>query len=107
MKQDIEKKLNKYGQSHIIKFYEELSDKERLLLEKQIECIDLSLINELYNNKSEKMTEEKIEPIQYSIMKNIREDEKLTYKKIGEKAIKDGKIAVCQMAGGQRNKTRT
>ena len=53
------------------------------------------------------MTEEKIEPIQYSIMKNIREDEKLTYKKIGEKAIKDGKIAVCQMAGGQRNKTRT
>lgn len=102
--EDIEAILSKNNQNHIIKFYREIEDKQKL--EKQILGLDFNFLNKLYQNRTEKKKEAKIEPIEYISKENLSDEKKEYYTKIGIEAIKQGKIAVCQMAGGQRNKAR-
>ena len=100
--ENIEEILAKNNQSHVLKFYSEIEDKQKL--EKQILSLDFNLLNKLYQNKKEETKASKIEPIDYISKENLTDEQKEYYTKIGTEAIKQGKIAVCQMAGGQRNK---
>lgn len=100
--ENIEEILAKNNQSHVLKFYSEIEDKQKL--EKQILSLDFNLLNKLYQNKAEETKASKIEPIDYISKENLSGEQKEYYTKIGTEAIKQGKIAVCQMAGGQRNK---
>ena len=100
--ENIEAILSENNQSHVLKFYSEIEDKQKL--EKQILNMNFNLLNKLYQNKTEKTKASKIEPIDYISKENLSDEQKEYYTKIGTEAIKQGKIAVCQMAGGQRNK---
>lgn len=102
--ENIEAILSKYNQSHVLKFYSEIEDKQKL--ERQILNLDFNLLNQLYQNITEEIKASKIEPIDYISKENLSDEQKEYYTKIGTEAIKQGKIAVCQMAGGQRNKAR-
>ena len=53
-----------------------------------------------------KLSEEKIEPIQYIEKEKLSKEEKEKYSKIGIEEIKQGKLAVVTMAGGQGTRHR-
>lgn len=95
--------LKKYGQEHILKNYEKLTEEEKEKLLDQILTIDLNQISELYEStkKTISFANDKIEPIDYVDKSALTEDELQKYNQLGEDAIKQGKYAVVTMAGGQ------
>lgn len=105
MKCDIEAvkpKLKKYGQEHLLRFYDTLDENKKEKLLEQIENIDFELINSLYDSTKGKAKNDnaKIEPIDF-IDKYKLNDKYKYYEEIGKKAIKAGELAVVTMAGGQ------
>ena len=99
---EIRDTLKKYGQEHLLNGYDKLDEKDQKTLLNQIKNIDFALIKSLYENtaKEEKKSEEKVEPIEYLDKYKLKDKFKY-YKEIGEKAIKQGKLAAVTMAGGQ------
>ena len=100
--EEIKRKLKKYGQDHLLNFYDTLDEKKQKQLLEQIDRIDFELINSLYGkmkntNRHEDAT---IEPIDF-IDKYKLNDKYKYYEDIGKRAIKDGKLAAVTMAGGQ------
>ena len=95
--------LEKYGQEHLLKFYSELSDEKKSKLLDDILTIDFKQLQELYESTKMKQNYEngKIEPIAYKSKENLSKEELDKYTKIGEEAIRQGKLAVVTMAGGQ------
>lgn len=100
--EEIKWKLKKYGQEHLLRFYDTLDEKNKNKLLNQIENIDFELMNSLYNStkKSSNQDDAKIEPIEYLDKFKLNELYK-EYEEIGKKAIKAGKLAAVTMAGGQ------
>lgn len=100
--EEIKRKLKKYGQEHLLNFYDKLDEKKQDELLEQIERIDFDLINSLYNKTKDgvKQDDADIEPIDF-IDKYKLNDMYKYYEEIGKKAIKDGKLAAVTMAGGQ------
>ena len=100
--EEIQKKLKKYGQGHLLNFYDTLDENKQKKLLEQIENIDFELMNSLYNTTKNENKEEnkKIEPIEF-IDKYKLNDLYKDYEEIGKKAIKEGKLAAVTMAGGQ------
>ena len=100
----VEQTLAKYGQEQLLDEYNRLTDKK----EKQdfldsILTIDFNQVKILYENSKEKPSfmDSKIEPIDYTDKSKLSKEEYEKYKAIGEKKIKEGKLAVVTMAGGQ------
>ena len=94
--------LKKYGQEHLLNHYDDLDDKKKEILLKQINHIDFELVNKLYESTKEQKinTNDKITPINY-LDKYKLNDQYKYYESIGKKAIKEGKLAAVTMAGGQ------
>ncbi len=90
--------LTKYGQEHLLKYEEQLSQSEKEQLYSQISSIDWSFIDylKLKKDKSESL----IEPISAMSISDI-EANKVHYQKIGVDAIKAGKLCLLLLAGGQ------
>jgi len=95
--------LNKYEQEHLLYGYDKLDNEKKQELVNKIIIIDLKKIKTLYKHikNEEQKNDEKIEPIEYIDKKNINKEDKEKYKNLGIKAIKQGKLAVVTMAGGQ------
>ena len=100
----VEQTLAKYGQEQLLDEYNRLTDKK----EKQdfldsILTIDFNQVKTLYENSKENPSfmDSKIEPIDYTDKSKLSKEEYEKYKAIGEKKIKEGKLAVVTMAGGQ------
>lgn len=103
MKEQLVEKLKEYGQERVLAFYEELSQEEKVDLEKQIERIDLDLIHELYEGtkKAPKLGKDMIEPMKYIDKYKLTTEKRNYYEAIGTKIIQEGQYAVATMAGGQ------
>lgn len=95
--------LKKYGQEQLLSNYEKLSNENKAQLLDEILTVDFNQISELYNNRSAKQvySEAEIEPIPYVEKDKMNKEEKEKYDEIGTKIIKEGKLAVVTMAGGQ------
>lgn len=106
---EAKKIIEKYGQEHLLKQYDKLNDEKREILLNQVFSIDFNQINNLYNQTKEeiKLGEDIIEPIKYIEKKLLTSEEKEKYTNIGIKEIKEGKLAVVTMAGGQGTRLRT
>lgn len=91
----IKELLKQHGQEHLLKYADELSYEELLKLTNQINEIDWSIFTE--NAKSE-ADSSFIEPIH--VPSDIKENEEL-YRTTGLKAIKEGKLCLLLLAGGQ------
>ena len=99
---EIKFELKKYGQEHLLNHFEQLDEAKQKMLLEQLSNINYELINSLYANtkKKEKNSKDVIEPIEYLDKYKLNEEYK-TYEAIGKTAIKEGKLAVVTMAGGQ------
>lgn len=91
-------KTEKYGQSHILKYYDELSEKQKQALLEQIDETDFSIIA-MCNHKEEIAKKGKITPLNAMQLKDI-EKRKEEFHTIGMNAIKAGKVGAVLLAGG-------
>ena len=96
--QEAYKKLEKYGQLHVLKYYEELGDEEREALLSQIEQTDFDVLS-LCEKKETLNPRGKIEPIGVMELPEI-EAKREEYTKIGLEAIRAGKVGAVLLAGG-------
>ena len=95
--------LKKYNQENLLVCYEKLgTDKQEKLLD-QILAIDFEQMKDLYANINKEPEEKnnKIEPIEGIIKEKLSKEEYRKYEEIGITQIKEGKLAVVTMAGGQ------
>lgn len=103
MKQQAIKILKQNNQGHIIDILENMSFEDSKKLVEQILELNFQevekLYNELKNGYVEKITT--IEPVKYIEKFKINEEEKSEYEKLGTKVIKENKLAVISLAGGQ------
>ena len=96
---EVYEKLEKYGQLHLLKFYDSLTEEEKELLLEEINLVDFDLLS-LCNENVEVAKKGKIEPISVLTVSDI-EKNKDEYYKLGIKAIKAGKVGAVLLAGGQ------
>lgn len=100
---EMKEKLEKYGQSHLLEFYDELYDHERVKLLSQLRSIDFEKVNKLYESlkKIDIPTDEIVEPMDYTIKRELPIIEKRALENIGTGILKENTYAVLTMAGGQ------
>ena len=95
--------LKKNNQEQLLVCYDKLDDQGKEKLLDQILNVDFDLINKLFENtkKPVDVGEDKIEPIEYVDKSKLSKEEYKKLKQIGKDVIKEGKLAVLTMAGGQ------
>lgn len=92
--------LSNYGQEHILRYYDELTEEERAGLLRQIELTDFSVLNDLKQKNDSSCKRGKFEPLGAVTVKDI-EKNKDDYFNAGINAIKAGHAAAVMLAGGQ------
>jgi UDP-N-acetylglucosamine pyrophosphorylase len=95
--------LKKYGQEHILKFYDELQEDEKESLINQILKIDFATVIKLYHNIGIGTVSKynKIVPIEHIKKSDLSSFEINMYEEIGANIISLKQYAVVTMAGGQ------
>ena len=95
--------LKSYNQEHIIKWLNNLEEKEKKELINQINSIDFHQLTELYQStkKEIEIKENKIEEIKYLDKAKLTKEQKEKFDTLGKETIKNGQYAVVTMAGGQ------
>lgn len=91
-------KLAKYGQEHVLKYYDELSEAEKEALLTQIEETDMSILASC-KNREELAKKGIITPLAAMELDEI-EANKDSFTATGIQAIKDGKVGAVLLAGG-------
>ena len=91
------------GQEHLIKLYERLDDAKKKSLLEQVSRINFEEIKSLYELTKDKkdFNDAKIESVDACDANALAPEEKDRLTQIGIDAIKNGKLAVVMMAGGQ------
>lgn len=96
--QQIYDKLEKYGQLHVLKYYEELSGYEKEALIAQIENTDLEVLGQC-RHKEELNPRGQITPIEVMQLPEI-DEKREEYTQLGLEAIRAGKVGAVLLAGG-------
>lgn len=94
---DIQSKLEKHNQLHILQWWDELTSEEREELSQQIESIDFERIQSLFELGESKTVLPPLETLTVPDADEPGEAEKT----LGEDALKKGEVAVLMVAGGQ------
>ena len=98
-----QKILSKYNQEHLLYFFDKLNESEKNIIIEQILNTDFKTLNRIYENsfKDDTIDSFRISPIEYYTRSNLSDEEKEKYISVGESIIKESKIAVLTLAGGQ------
>lgn len=102
MKKEIEEKLIKYKQDHLIHYYNNLFDIDKDKFIKDINSIDFDKLNKLINDTSAYevgANTDSITPIKAVDKEKVKNVEH--YEQIGNDLINEGALAVVTMGGGQ------
>lgn len=107
----LQEKLVECGQEHLLKFWGQLSDKEREELYQDISELNLLDVTSYFHNAvysssntHQNTLDDKISPIpkeNIASVKNISKEQLRLYEKLGLQEIANGRVAVLLMAGGQ------
>lgn len=97
--QEARTKLSACSQEHLLKYYEELSEREQKHLLQQIEELDVSLLDIVKSGKID-ATKGKIEPIKGMSLAEIEQKED-HFRTIGRETLRQGKVGAVLLAGGQ------
>ena len=92
--------LKKYGQEHLLKYYDQLDEKQRRSLIAQIEGIDFDLLRHIEDGGMETEKGE-ITPLEDAVTIEDIKENRDRFESIGINAIKEGKVAALLLAGGQ------
>ena len=92
-------KVKEFGQEHILKYYEELTEAEQAALLAQIEKTDFSVLTQIESAQAGAAERGKIQPIYVMKVDEIKEKE-ARFKELGVEALKAGKIGAVLLAGG-------
>ena len=92
------RKLEKYGQLHVLKYYDELDEGQKAELLQQVEETDFSILQYM-EHKNTAAEEKNISPIAAMELDEVtrRREE---FNKIGLEAVRQGKVAAVLLAGG-------
>lgn len=96
--QEAYEKLEKHGQLHVLRYYDELSEAERQALIAQIDQTDFEVLA-LCEQREALNPRGKIEPIEVMQLPRI-EANREEYTRIGLDAIRAGKVGAALLAGG-------
>lgn len=91
-------KLAEYGQEHVLKYYEELSETEKKALLEQIEATDMSIL-EACKHKDDLARKGEITPLAAMELAEIEANREV-FVKGGIEAIRAGKVGAVLLAGG-------
>ncbi len=91
-------KLEKYGQSHVLRFFDELGENEKEALVEQILMTDFEVLRTLQNSGSA-TAKGQIAPIEAMPLFEIEEN-KAEYLELGKKTIQEHKVGAVLLAGG-------
>lgn len=91
-------KLAKYGQEHVLKYYNELSEAEQTSLLMQIQAADMNALSSC-KNKEELNPRGVITPLAAMQLEEIRANQE-QFTAIGLEAIRQGKMGAVMLAGG-------
>lgn len=91
-------KLAQYGQQHVLKYYDELSEKEKESLLTQIEATDMSILSSC-KNREELAKKGVITPLAAMQLPEI-EANREAFTATGIEAIRAGKVGAVLLAGG-------
>lgn len=91
-------KLEKYGQEHVLGYYEELTEEEKKTLLSQIESTDFS-VTASCAYKEELAKKGRISPLKAMELSEIEENRE-AYCKRGKEALRAGKVGAVLLAGG-------
>lgn len=107
--ESLQRKLIEYGQEHLLKFYDELSDKEKKEL-----CQDISELNfidvisyfdsAIHASLNMNTLDDEVSPIPKENIASVKTTDKeqlKMYEELGLQEIANGQVAVLVMAGGQ------
>lgn len=103
-------KLERYQQSHLLRFWDELSTDEKHELYNDISNVDLDEVNRYFAKatssaqNNNKILDDRVQPIPDRLVtsyKNSNNEKLKEYEELGLREIADGKVAVLLMAGGQ------
>lgn len=101
----IKETLAKYGQEHLIEYFDELSENEKAALIAQIEKTDFAKVMKLFESADDKSSVgggvEKIETIPYVEKDKLPDEIRKKNIETGKKIIAEGGFAAITMAGGQ------
>jgi len=97
--EEAKNKLEGVGQTHLLKYYEDLDQASRDQLLTQIEALDLSLLD-LIKDGVKEVPKGELAPMGAVTLEEIAE-KKEEFEKIGLQAIKDCKVGAVLLAGGQ------
>lgn len=99
------------GQEHLLKFWDQLSEKERSVLYRDVSELDLVEASTYFqralhstSSMQQGMLDDKVSAIPKECIASVRTttaDQLRIYEKLGLQEIADGKVAVLLMAGGQ------
>ena len=92
--------LKKYGQEHILEYYNKLDGTEQQKLLSQIELIDFSVLENLREENNGSSKRGKFSPLGAVTIGDISKNRE-KYHSVGAEAIKNGKVAAVLLAGGQ------
>lgn len=95
--QEVYEKLEKYGQTHLLKYYDELSSDEQAELLAQIEATDLSVVDACHHIGEDRKG--RITPLAAMQLQEI-EAHREEYTGLGLEAIRAGKVGAVLLAGG-------
>ena len=91
-------KIAKYGQEHVLKYYDELSTEEQQALLKQIEAVDMSIL-ESCKHREELSRKGTITPLAAMQLEEI-EANRDSFTATGLEVIRQGKVGAVLLAGG-------
>ena len=99
--------LEKHNQNHLVKVLNKLQEARQKEMINQILSIDFEELDELYELTGKPIDIEvsELEPITAINPDRLSRKELKEYIEIGRQIVRDRKLAVVTMAGGQRNKT--
>ena len=91
-------KLEKYGQEHVLKYYETLSEEEREALLAQIDATDMEILKAC-GHREELTRRGVITPLSVMQLAEIEEN-RASFTDTGIEAIREGRVGAVLLAGG-------
>ena len=90
--------LSQRGQSHLLEYYDELTEDERGILLNDIENLNFSVIKNINKQDAKKKT--KLRPVPAATLHDIAR-RRMQYEAVGYKMLEEKKVGAVLLAGGQ------